>query len=115
MICGKRVKENIIQNQNKKLDNLKRSALLSNTKTVRKNIPFLVTYSPTLPNIKKIVNKLWDLLNINCTFADVYKTISAIALCKNTSLRPLIGADTIRNNQELLNVKRNATKETCSS
>ena len=40
-----------------KLDNLETSALLNNTNVLQKHgIPFLVTYSPTIPNIREIVN-----------------------------------------------------------
>ena len=43
-----------------------RSALLNKTNAIRKNItPFLVSYSPTLPNIREIINKHWHILNIN--------------------------------------------------
>ena len=57
---------------NKKVDTLERSILLNNTKTVRKKlIPFSVTYSPTLTNIKQIISKHWHILNINNTFPDV--------------------------------------------
>ena len=57
MICGKRVQRNIIRNQIKKVDSLERSTMLNRTDAARKNvIPFSVTYSPTLPNIKEIIN-----------------------------------------------------------
>ena len=56
-------KENIIQNQIKKLDNLERSALLNNANTVWKNvIQFSVRYSPILPNIRSVITKYWHLL-----------------------------------------------------
>ena len=55
------------------------------------------------------------LLPRSASVGDVYKTISVIALCKNTFSRPFMGANTIGNNQELLNVKQNATKEECNS
>ena len=51
-------KENIIRNQIEKVDSLERSTLLNKTNAVRKNVvPFLVTYSPTLPNVREIINK----------------------------------------------------------
>ena len=50
-------KENIIQNQIKKVDSLERSTMLNKTDAARKSvIPFSVTYSPTLPNIREIIN-----------------------------------------------------------
>ena len=51
-------KENIIQNQIEKVDNLERSTLLNNTNTVQKNvIPFSVTSGTTLPNTEEMINK----------------------------------------------------------
>ena len=100
---------NIIRKQIEKVDNLERSALLNKTNAVRKNvIPFLVTYSPTLPNIREIINKHWHILNINNTFGNVFKPTSVIAFRKNTSLRQIIGY-----NQKLLKVKQNVTKGEC--
>ena len=53
-------KENIIQNQIKKVDSLERSTMLNKTDAARKSvIPFSVTYSPTLPNIREIINNHW--------------------------------------------------------
>ena len=67
-------KENIFRNQIEKLDNLERSTLLNKTNAVRKNvILFSVTYSPAIPNIREIVNRLWHILNINNTFGNVLK------------------------------------------
>ena len=59
----KRYKENIIRNEIEKVDNMERSILLNKTNAVLKNvIPFSVTYSPTLPNIREIINKHWHIL-----------------------------------------------------
>ena len=53
-------KEKIIQNQIEKVDNLERLTLSNKTNAVWKNIiPFLITYSPTLPNITEIINRHW--------------------------------------------------------
>ena len=63
------------ETKSKKVDNLKRLALLNKTNAVRKNVtPFLVTCSPTLPNIREIINKYWHTQNINNTFGDVFKS-----------------------------------------
>ena len=107
-------KENIIRNQIEKVDNLERSTLLNKTNAVRKNvIPFSVTYSPTLPNIREIINKHWHILNINNTFRNVFKATPAIAFRKNTSLRQIIGTNAIRHHQKLMKVKQNVTKGEC--
>ena len=78
----------IIRNQIEKVDNLEKSTLLNKTNAVRKNvIPFSVTYSPILPNIREIINKHWHILNINNTFGNVFKATPVIAFRKNTSLK----------------------------
>ena len=79
----KEYKENIIQNQIEKADNLEISTLLNKTNAVRKNvIPFSVTYSATLPNIREIINKHWHILNINNTFGNIFKATPIIAFRK---------------------------------
>ena len=85
--------------------------MFNNTSTVRKNIiPFSVTYSPSLPNIKEIIDKQWYILNNSYTFRDLLKTSSVIAFHKNSSFRQIIGTDTIRVNQKISKVKQNPTK-----
>ena len=44
-------------------------------------------------------------LNINDIFGDVFKVTSVTAFRKNTPLRQIVGKNTIRHNEELLNVK----------
>ena len=40
---------------------------------VRKNVViFLITYGPTLPYIKEIINKHWHILNMNNTSVNVF-------------------------------------------
>ena len=102
-------KENIIPIQIQKVANLENSSLLNKTHTVRKNvIPFLVTYSPTLPYIREIINKHWYVLNINNTSENVFKATTFIAFHKNTSLRQTTGTNTV-----LLKSKQNVTKGKC--
>ena len=84
----KEYKENIIQNQIEKEDNLERSTLLNKLNAVPKIvIPFSVIYSKTLPNVREIINKGWHILNISNTFGNVLRTTKVIAFRKNTSLR----------------------------
>ena len=107
-------KENVIQNQVVKVNNLEISTLLNQTNVVRENvIQFSITCSPTLPNIREIINKHWHTLNFNNTFGNRFKAIPIIAFLKNTSLRKIIGTNTIRHNQTLLKVKENVTKGEC--
>ena len=51
-------KENINRNKFEEVHYLERSTLLNKTNAVRKNvIPFSVTCSPDLPNIREIISK----------------------------------------------------------
>ena len=52
-------------------------------KTEKRN-SISVTDSPTLPNIREIINKHWHRLNINNTFGNVFKVTPVITFCKNT-------------------------------
>ena len=75
-------------NQIEKVDNLERSTLLNKTNAVQNNvIPFSVTYSSTLQNIREIITKHWHILNINNTFGNVLKATPAIAFHINTLLK----------------------------
>ena len=65
------------------MDSLEKSALLNKTDASRKNvIPFSVTYSPTLANIRELINKQWHILNIHNTFRNVFKTTPVVAFRK---------------------------------
>ena len=74
--------------QIEKVNSLERSILLNKTNTAWKNIiPFSVIYSPTLPNIREIINKHWHILNINNTFRNVFKATPAIDFHKIKTCR----------------------------
>ena len=66
---------------------------------------------PCIPNYITINDPEY----INNTFRDVFKTTPVKAFSKNTSLRQIIGGNTIRNSQKLLKVRPNATKGECTS
>ena len=56
-----------------------------------------------LPNIKEIINKHWHVLNIDNSFKEIFNSSQlTIAFHKNTSLKQLIGTNTIRNNQKVI-------------
>ena len=48
----------------------------------------------------------WHILNINNTFGNVLKATPVIDFRKNTSLRQIIGTNTISHNQKLLKVSK---------
>ena len=95
---------------------LDRSLLLKDCKPKRKDsIPFSVTYNSVLPNIKEIINKHWDILNIDSSFKEIFNSLQLmIAFRKNTSLKQLIGTNTIRNNQKFLTPTQTTTAGQCT-
>ena len=73
--------ENIIRNQIEKVLNQGKSTSLNKTNAVQKNMmPFLVTYSSTLPIIRETINKYWHILNINNTFRNLFKSNTSHSL-----------------------------------
>ena len=93
-----------------------RSLLPKNCKPKRKDsIPFSVTYNSVLPNIKEIINKHWHILNIDSSFKEIFNSSQLmIAFRKNTSLKQLIGTNTIRNNQKFLTPTQTTTAGQCT-
>ena len=96
--------------QIERIDQLDRSLLLRHCKPKRKDsIPFSVTCNPVLPNIKKI-NKHWHIMNIDSSLKEIFKNLQPmIAFGKNTSLKQLMGTNTIRNNQKFLTPTQTTT------
>ena len=73
------------------------------------------TYSPVQPNIKEIIHKHWHILSIDITFKEIFNNLQRmIAFRKNTSLKRLIGVNTIRNNQKFLTPTQTTTTGQCT-
>ena len=68
-----------------------------------------------LPNIKEIINKHWNVLNIDNSFKEIFNSSQlTIAFHKNTSLKQLIRTNTIRNNQKFLTPTQTTTAGQCA-
>ena len=108
--------ESTVRKQIERVDQLHRSLLLKNCKSKRKDsVPFSVTYNSVLPNIKEIINKHWLILNIDSNLKEIFNSSQlVIAFHKNTSLKQLIGTNTIRNNQKLLTPTQTTTAGQCT-
>ena len=105
-----------VRKQIERVDHLDRSLPLKNFKPTRKDsISFSVTYDPVLPNIQEIINKHWHILNIDSSFKDIFNSSQLmIAFHKNTSLKQLIGTNTVKNNQKVLSPTQIATAGQCT-
>ena len=99
-----------------RVDHLDRSLLLKHCKPKRKDsIPFSLTYNPVLPKIKEIVNKHWHRLSIDSSFKEIFNDLQpTITFHKNTSLKQLIGTNTISNNQKFLTPTQTTTLGQCT-
>ena len=62
-------------------------------------IPFITTFNKSLPDIKKVINKTWNLLQISDSVKQSFKEKPFIAYRRNRNLRDILGQTTIINNQ----------------
>ena len=63
----------------------------------------ILTYNRILPDIKRLINKNWDIWKINRDFEEVFKELPIIAFRRNKNLHDIIGRKTIVNNKKQLN------------
>ena len=61
----------------------------------QKRTPFVITCNKKLPNIKQIINKDWDLLQINSNLKTTLEQEYTIAYRPNRNLCDLIGSKKI--------------------
>ena len=66
-----------------------------------------------LPNLKEIIGKHWDILNINPDYRETFETPPIIAFQINTSLKQIIGTNIIRN-RKYLKPANFSSKRKCS-
>ena len=108
--------ESTVRKQIERVDNLDRSLLLKDCEPKRKDtISFSLTYDSVLPKIKKIINKHWHILSIDSSFKEIFNNLQPmIAFRKNSSLKQLIGTNTIRKNQKFLTPTLTTTTGQCT-
>ena len=108
--------ESTVRKQTERVDHLDRLLLLKSCKPKRKDsILFSVTYNSVLPNINDIIYKLWHILNIDSSFKEIFNSFQLmIVFRRSTSLKQLIGTNTIRNNQKFLTLTQTTTVSQCT-
>ena len=105
---NKGYKKDVVTQQIQKVDQLDRKQLLHQQKRHDKQcIPLSVTYSRSLPNLKDIITKHWHILQANQSCKETFSTLPIIAFRKGTSLKQIIGTNTIHNNEKLIKTKIN--------
>ena len=79
--------------------------LKAKKKETATNIPLSLKYNRTLPKIKEIVMKPWNLLHIKPNLAEIFQNPPILAFRRNKNLRDIIGTKFIENG----NIKRKFT------
>ena len=102
-------KEEVLDEQIKKVDRIERKELFTcKEKMNNKNrIPLSITYNRTLPNISKIMNRNWNILQINTEFHEVCKATPIIAFKRSKNLQEIIGGHTVKQGKVF---KKNLTR-----
>ena len=59
-------------------------------------------FNRTLPSVKNIINKHWDILQIDRNIKDSFTNKPVIAYRRNKNLRDFIGSNTIENNTKVI-------------
>ena len=84
-----------------KVNQLNRKQLIHKQKSYDKQcIPLSVTYHQALPNLKDILTKHWHILQANQSCKKGFNTLPIIAFSKDSSLKQIIGTNTIHNNKK---------------
>ena len=90
-------KEEVLDEQIKKVDIIERKELLScKVKNNQNRIPLSITYNRTLPNRSKIVNRNWNILQISTKFHGVFQGTPMIAFKRSKNLQEIIGGHTVK-------------------
>ena len=90
-------KEEVLDEQIKKVDRIERKELFTcKGKNSKNRIPLSITYNRTLPNISKIVNKNWNILQTNTEFHGVFQATPMIAFKRSKNLQEFIGGHTVK-------------------
>ena len=66
---------------------MRKTALQNKPKTSKKIIPFVITFNPATPNLKKILIKHWQLIAGNHNLAQTFKNPPMVAYRKDKSLK----------------------------
>ena len=79
-----------------------REALLTSEQKIanKPGIPLILKLNRTLPNIKKIIDEHWHLLQINPQLKNAFQGKPIIAYKRNRNLKEIIGSNKIFNIKE---------------
>ena len=81
-----------------KLNNTDRKDLFSNKEeNIKDRIPCLITCNRKLPMVRKIINKHWNILQINSRLEEMFQNDPFVGYKRNKNLQVIIGGHTIEN------------------
>ena len=100
--------------QIQKVDQLDRKQLLRQQKGPNKQcMPLSVAYSRSLPNLKDIITKHSHILPANQSCKETFSMLPIIVFRSGTTLKQIIGTNTIHNNEKLIKTKINYPTGKC--
>ena len=109
--------ENEIRQQISKTFTIERAHLLNQKRQATSNrIPLILSCNRTLSDMKRAVNKHWDILKINRDFEQVFTELPIIVFRRNRNFQDILGKKTIINNMKQLrqNINQNGYSTPCS-
>ena len=90
--------ENILNDEIDKVDNIDRKDLLSKKeKNIKHITTSLITYNRKLPMMRKIINKHWNVLQINPGLEKIFQNNLFVAYKRNKTLQEIMGGHRIKN------------------
>ena len=89
-------KEEVLDEQITKVDRIERKELFTCKEKKKNRIPLSITYKRILPNISKIVNRNWNILQISNEFHGVFQATPMIAFKRSQNLQEIIGGHTVK-------------------
>ena len=76
-----------------------RNDLLKDRRREQPNrIPMITRFNRTLPPLRQIINKTWNILQIDRSIKDFFANKPIISYRRNMNLKDLLGSNAIENN-----------------
>ena len=84
-----------------------RNELLNKIKTSNtERLSLTVTYNRTPPDLKRIIDKNWHILQIEPKLKEIFAEPPILAFKRNKNLKDIIGGNKVFDNKKILNVKK---------
>ena len=109
-------KEHFRTDQFNRISEVTREALLTSKQKIanKPRIPLVLKFNRTLPNIKKVIDEHWHLLQINPKLKNAFQGKPIIAYKRNRNLKEIIGSNKILNNKVIRKKKAEKKHLFCS-